>query len=97
MGSRIKLRYTRAIIDGIHSGELLSAKTAATPIFDLHVRASSFGGRARGRCVIHPSHGCTTRHQTWPTRRFDTRVGPCLTRISRAEGRHSTALGQGTS
>ncbi len=38
VGSRIKLRYTRAIIDGIHSGELSAAKTSTTPIFDLHVR-----------------------------------------------------------
>ena len=38
MGSRIKLRYTRAIINAIHSGELTTAKTATTPIFDLHVR-----------------------------------------------------------
>ena len=38
MGSRIKLRYTRAIINAIHSGELTSAQTTSTPIFSLHVR-----------------------------------------------------------
>ncbi|BDA49194.1 Phosphoenolpyruvate carboxykinase (ATP) [Coccomyxa sp. Obi] len=37
VGSRIKLRYTRAIIDAIHSGELAAAKTTTTPIFSLHV------------------------------------------------------------
>lgn len=38
MGSRIKLRYTRAIINAIHSGELTRAETVTTPIFSLHVR-----------------------------------------------------------
>lgn len=38
VGSRIKLRYTRAIINAIHSGELSSAQTTTTPIFSLHVR-----------------------------------------------------------
>ena len=37
MGSRITLRYTRAIINAIHSGELTSAQTTSTPIFSLHV------------------------------------------------------------
>jgi phosphoenolpyruvate carboxykinase (ATP) len=32
-GSRIKLRYTRAIIDAIHSGALASAPTEADPVF----------------------------------------------------------------
>ena len=39
VGNRIKLRYTRAIIDAIHSGELKTAQTTATPIFSLAVRA----------------------------------------------------------
>ncbi len=39
VGSRIKLRYTRAIINAIHSGELSSAQTTTTPIFSLHVRS----------------------------------------------------------
>lgn len=42
MGSRIKLRYTRAIIDAIHSGELASAKITTTPIFSLHVSPPCF-------------------------------------------------------
>ena len=41
VGSRIKLRYTRAIIDAIHSGELKTAQTTATPIFNLAVRAAA--------------------------------------------------------
>lgn len=37
VGSRIKLAYTRAIIDAIHSGELASAATVEDPVFGLHV------------------------------------------------------------
>ena len=37
MGSRMKLKYTRAIIDAIHSGELSQAETAETAIFKLQV------------------------------------------------------------
>ena len=36
-GSRMKLAYTRAIIDAIHSGELKDAPTHADPIFGLNV------------------------------------------------------------
>ena len=39
VGNRIKLRYTRAIIDAIHSGELKAAQTSATPMFSLAVRS----------------------------------------------------------
>ncbi len=35
-GKRMDLRYTRAIIDAIHSGELDSAKTANDPVFGLN-------------------------------------------------------------
>ena len=38
VGSRIKLRYTRAIVDGIHSGELTAAEVTPTPIFNLQVQ-----------------------------------------------------------
>ena len=38
VGSRISLRYTRAIVDAIHSGALLSAPTHPTSIFNLQVR-----------------------------------------------------------
>lgn len=37
VGSRIKLKYTRAIIDAIHSGELAAAKCATDPNFGLSV------------------------------------------------------------
>lgn len=37
VGSRIKLKFTRAIIDAIHSGELADAEVTSTPIFDLQV------------------------------------------------------------
>jgi phosphoenolpyruvate carboxykinase (ATP) len=37
VGSRIKLKYTRAIIDAIHSGALLDAPTQVDPVFGLAV------------------------------------------------------------
>ncbi len=42
-GERMKLSYTRAIIDGIHSGELVSAKMEEDPVFGLHVPTSCTG------------------------------------------------------
>lgn len=36
-GSRIKLKYTRAIVDAIHSGELKDAPTQEDPIFGLSI------------------------------------------------------------
>ncbi len=39
-GSRIKLKYTRAIIDAIHSGALASATTAEDPVFGFQVPTS---------------------------------------------------------
>lgn len=35
VGSRIKLRHTRAILDAIHGGGLQAAPTARTPVFGL--------------------------------------------------------------
>jgi len=40
VGSRIKLKYTRAMIDAIHSGELGDAEVVPTPIFDFNVPTS---------------------------------------------------------
>ena len=40
VGSRIKLKYTRAIIDAIHSGALASAATVEDPVFGLAVPTS---------------------------------------------------------
>jgi phosphoenolpyruvate carboxykinase (ATP) len=37
IGSRIKLKYTRAIIDAIHSGALANAPTQIDPVFGLAV------------------------------------------------------------
>ena len=39
-GSRIKLRYTRAIIDAIHSGALAAVPTQEDPVFGLAVPTS---------------------------------------------------------
>jgi len=40
VGARIKLKYTRAIIDAIHSGALLNAPTVTDPVFGLAVPTS---------------------------------------------------------
>ena len=40
VGKRIKLKYTRAIIDAIHSGALASTPTAEDPVFGLAVPTS---------------------------------------------------------
>ena len=37
MGNRIKLAYTRAIVDAIHSGQLAHAPTQPDPIFGFEV------------------------------------------------------------
>jgi phosphoenolpyruvate carboxykinase (ATP) len=42
-GSRMKLAYTRAIIDGIHSGELAEAPTVTDPVFGLAVPTAYAG------------------------------------------------------
>lgn len=41
MGSRFKLRHTRAIIDAIHNGELEGAEYETMPIFGLQVGCAS--------------------------------------------------------
>jgi phosphoenolpyruvate carboxykinase (ATP) len=40
VGSRMKLKYTRAIIDAIHSGALLNVPTTEDPVFGLQVPTS---------------------------------------------------------
>ena len=42
-GSRIKLKFTRAIVDAIHSGALANAPTAEDPVFGLAVPTSCPG------------------------------------------------------
>ncbi|MBR3218701.1 MAG: phosphoenolpyruvate carboxykinase (ATP), partial [Thermoguttaceae bacterium] len=37
VGSRLSIKHTRAIVDGIHSGELAGAECVTDPIFGLHV------------------------------------------------------------
>jgi len=54
-GSRIKLRYTRAIIDAIHSGELAKASTVDDPVFGFAVPTA---------CAEVPSEILTPRN-TW--------------------------------
>lgn len=43
VGSRIPLRYSRAIVDAIHSGELASAEYETFPVFNLRVPTSCTG------------------------------------------------------
>ena len=43
VGSRISLKYTRAIIDAIHSGELAAADTVEEPIFGMAVPVECTG------------------------------------------------------
>jgi phosphoenolpyruvate carboxykinase (ATP) len=43
VGSRIKLKYTRAIIDAIHNGELAKAECVTDPVFGIAVPASCTG------------------------------------------------------
>lgn len=56
VGSRMKLAYTRAIVDAIHSGQLKDSPTETDPIFGLHVVTS---------CPHVPSEILNPR-QTWP-------------------------------
>jgi phosphoenolpyruvate carboxykinase (ATP) len=41
VGHRIRLRYTRALIDAVHSGELTDAPTTVDPVFGLHMVAEA--------------------------------------------------------
>jgi phosphoenolpyruvate carboxykinase (ATP) len=54
-GRRMKLAFTRSIIDAIHSGELADAPTTADPVFGLHVVTA---------CPNVPS-GILVPRQTW--------------------------------
>ena len=56
VGSRIKLRYTRAIIDAIHDGSLDKTPTVEDPLFGLQVPTS---------CPGVPSRKLSPRN-TWP-------------------------------
>jgi phosphoenolpyruvate carboxykinase (ATP) len=52
-GARIKLKYTRAIVDAIHSGELMKAPTERDPVFGLEVPVSCPGVPER---MMQPRH-----------------------------------------
>lgn len=56
VGSRMKLSYTRAIVDAIHSGQLLDMPTTMDPVFGLEVVTS---------CPHVPSQVLSPR-LTWP-------------------------------
>jgi phosphoenolpyruvate carboxykinase (ATP) len=56
VGSRMKLSYTRAIVDAIHAGQLKDIPTQTDPIFGLHVLTS---------CPHVPTEILNPR-QTWP-------------------------------
>lgn len=51
VGSRISLRYSRAIIDAIHSGELAAAEYELCPVFNLAVPKACTGVPT---AVLHP-------------------------------------------
>ena len=56
IGSRMSLKYTRAIIDAIHDGDLNDVETVADPIFGVHVPTS---------CPNVPSELLVPK-QVWP-------------------------------
>eukprot|EP00928_Gymnodinium_smaydae_P087937 TRINITY_DN72108_c0_g1_i1.p1 TRINITY_DN72108_c0_g1~~TRINITY_DN72108_c0_g1_i1.p1 ORF type:complete len:404 (-),score=6.20 TRINITY_DN72108_c0_g1_i1:132-1343(-) len=56
VGRRIKLQYTRKIIDGIHAGSLLNAKYSKTDIFGLEIPDAIDGVPSE---ILHPEN-------TWP-------------------------------
>jgi phosphoenolpyruvate carboxykinase (ATP) len=53
VGTRIKLKFTRAIIDAIHAGTLAGAPTQPDPIFGIPCRHAS---AARAREILIPEH-----------------------------------------
>ncbi|MBS0209238.1 MAG: phosphoenolpyruvate carboxykinase (ATP) [Planctomycetes bacterium] len=56
VGARMKLAYTRAIIDAIHNGTLNSAPTIEDPVFGLHIPT---------QCPNVPSE-CLVPRECWP-------------------------------
>ena len=83
VGSRMKLSYTRAIIDAIHSGDLADAETTRIPLFGLAV--PTVPGRAAGDPVPR-TPGRTRRPTTsWP--RSGSR--PCSRKLPAVRGRRA--------
>ena len=72
VGSRFKLKHTRAIVNAIHSGVLGDAEYQQTPIFDLHVSARLLLQMRRQQLAISAAE-CSTafvgerRHQQLAT------------------------------
>ena len=52
VGKRMSLKYTRAIIDAIHSGELLEAECITTPMFNFQVWVNHQGEGVRVRLGV---------------------------------------------
>jgi phosphoenolpyruvate carboxykinase (ATP) len=61
VGRRMKLAYTRRIIDAIHDGSLLEAKYEATPIFNLAVPTEVKGVPSE---VLHPENSVSVPMST---------------------------------
>lgn len=61
VGRRMKLAYTRRIIDAIHDGSLLEAKYEATPIFNLAVPTEVKGVPSE---VLHPENSVSALMST---------------------------------
>lgn len=61
VGRRMKLAYTRRIIDAIHDGSLLEAKYEATPIFNLAVPTEVKGVPSE---VLHPENSVSSLMST---------------------------------
>ena len=53
VGKRMKLAYTRKIIDSIHDGSLLSANYSETPIFGLRIPDKADGVPPE---ILHPEN-----------------------------------------
>ena len=69
MGKRIRLPYTRKIIDAIHSGELLTANYKKTEVFGLEIPTEIDGVPSEILDPINTVSACalaltTSRHQS---------------------------------
>ena len=74
VGKRIKLAYTRAIIDAIHSGELAKTPTVEDPYFGLSVPLACPGVPAS---VLQPA---TVEERPRRLRRHRPQAGPAVRR-----------------
>lgn len=65
VGKRCPLKYTRAIVDAIHSGELARAEYEVYPVFNLHVPKSCAGIPSE---ILHPERSWQNEHLFEETR-----------------------------